>query len=239
MHAFDALPQGQAVVFEGQRPAIAARGIAETENELRAQVRGGQRVLIAFPHRGDAERTALQLKRVETELLEPGAALPSAPGVYLVVSRIRRGLVSTQLALSVLPSALLFRRKAADARIGRAVRSFTDLRPGDYVVHEDHGVGHFVGFDTKTVAGVTRDYLCLDFKGSDKLFVPHEQIAKVSRYIGSDARAAGALEARRQGVAHAEGARAARRPRAGRRAARPVRRAPGVREACRSWATAS
>ena len=189
VHAFDALPQGQAVAFEGQRPAIAARGIAETENELRAQVRGGQRVLIAFPHRGEAERTALQLKRVETELLEPGAALPSAPGVYLVVSRLRRGLVSTQLALSVLPSAQLFRRKTADARIGRAVRSFTDLRPGDYVVHEDHGVGHFVGFDTKTVAGVTRDYLCLDFKGSDKLFVPHEQIAKVSRYIGSDARA--------------------------------------------------
>ncbi len=189
LHAFDALPQGQAVAFEGQRPAIAARGIAETENELRAQVRGGQRVLIAFPHRGEAERTALQLKRVETELLEPGATLPSAPGVYLVVSRLRRGLVSAQLALSVLPSAQLFRRKAADARIGRAVRSFTDLRPGDYVVHEEHGVGHFVGFDTKTVAGVTRDYLCLDFKGSDKLFVPHEQIAKVSRYIGSDARA--------------------------------------------------
>ena len=107
--------------------------------------------------------------------------------MYLVVSRIRRGLVSSQLALSVLPSALLFRRRAADTRLGRAVRSFTDLRPGDYVVHEDHGVGHFVGFDTKTVAGVTRDYLCLDFKGSDKLFVPHEQIAKVSRYIGSDA----------------------------------------------------
>ena len=189
LHAFDALPQGQAVAFEGQRPAIAARGIAETENELRAQVRGGQRVLIAFPHRGEAERTALQLKRVETELLEPGATLPSAPGVYLVVSRLRRGLVSSQLALSVLPAAQLFRRKAADARIGRAVRSFTDLRPGDYVVHEEHGVGHFVGFDTKTVAGVTRDYLCLDFKGSDKLFVPHEQIAKVSRYIGSDARA--------------------------------------------------
>ena len=59
----------------------------------------------------------------------------------------------------MLPSAQLFRRKTADARIGRAVRSFTDLRPGDYVVHEDHGVGALRGFDTKTVAGVTRDYL--------------------------------------------------------------------------------
>ena len=207
---FDALPQGQAVAFEGQRPAIAARGIAEAENELRNLVRAGQRVVVAFPHRGDAERTALQLKRVETQLLEPGAALPVGAGRATSSSRGSAAASSRRSsALSVLPSALLFRRRAADTRLGRAVRSFTDLRPGDYVVHEDHGVGHFVGFDTKTVAGVTRDYLCLDFKGSDKLFVPHEQIAKVSRYIGSDARRAGALEARRQGLAHAQGARAA------------------------------
>src|SRR4029077_11595872 len=114
--------------------------------------------------RGDADRTALQLKRVDTQLLEPGAVLPTAPGVYLVVSRIRRGLVSSQLALSVLPSGLLFRGRAADTRLGRAVRSCTDHRPRAYVVHEDPGVGHLVRFDTKTVAGVTRDYLCLDFK---------------------------------------------------------------------------
>ena len=45
-----------------------------------------------------------------------------------------------------------------------------------------------LGFETKDVAGVTRDYLFLAFKGDDRLYVPHEQIAKVSRYIGADAR---------------------------------------------------
>ena len=76
-----------------------------------------------------------------------------------------------------------------DARLGRALQSFADLRVGDYVVHEDHGVGRLLGFETKDVAGVTRDYLFLAFRGDDRLYVPHEQIAKVSRYIGADARA--------------------------------------------------
>ena len=60
---------------------------------------------------------------------------------------------------------------------------------GDYVVHEDHGVGKLLGFDTKAVAGVTRDYLHLAFRGEDRLFVPHEQVGKLSRYIGADATA--------------------------------------------------
>jgi transcription-repair coupling factor (superfamily II helicase) len=72
---------------------------------------------------------------------------------------------------------------------GRALQSFADLRTGDYVVHEDHGVGKLLGFETKTIAGVTRDYLFLAFRGDDRLYVPHEQIGKVSRYIGADAKA--------------------------------------------------
>ena len=54
-------------------------------------------------------------------------------------------------------------------------------------MHEDHGIGKLLGFETKSVAGVTRDYLLLAFRGDDRLYVPHEQIGKVSRYIGADA----------------------------------------------------
>ncbi len=190
-HALDHLPQGQALTFEAQRPALAARGIAEAENELRALVRQGIRAIVAFPHRGDAERMQAQLKRVDVTIASAGEPLASEAGVTFVVSRVRHGLVAAASRLAVLPSAQLFRRRGAGAgegRIGRAIGSFTDLKPGDYVVHTDHGVGHFVGFDTRTVAGVTRDYLCLDFKGDDKLFVPHTEIAKVSRYVGADAR---------------------------------------------------
>jgi transcription-repair coupling factor (superfamily II helicase) len=52
-------------------------------------------------------------------------------------------------------------------------------------VHEDHGIARFGGIETRTVAGVTRDYLLLEFRGDDRVFVPHDQIGKVSRYIGA------------------------------------------------------
>ncbi len=73
--------------------------------------------------------------------------------------------------------------------MGRALQSFTELRTGDYVVHEDHGVGKLLGFETREVAEVTRDYLLLGFRGDDRLYVPHEQVGKVSRYVGVDGKA--------------------------------------------------
>jgi transcription-repair coupling factor (superfamily II helicase) len=186
----DPLPQGQPFAFEAQRPALAARGLAEAENELQSFVRAGVRVVVVFPHRGDALRTQNLLRRVEAGLLEPGDELPRVPEVVFAVSPARRGFVWRELGLALLPDTQVFRKRAprSDARIGRALQSFADLRSGDYVVHEDHGVGKLLGFETKTVAGVTRDYLFVGFRGDDRLYVPHEQIGKISRYIGADAR---------------------------------------------------
>src|SRR5207247_4805881 len=65
------------------------------------------------------------------------------------------------------------------------LRSFSQLRTGDIVVHEDHGVARFAGFETRTVAGVTRDYLYLEYQGDDRVFVPTDQLAKISRYVGA------------------------------------------------------
>ena len=187
----DSLPRSQPHVFEAQRPAIAARGLAEAENELTGMVRQGRRVVVTFPHRGEALRTQRLLRKVEASVEEEIDALPSYPSVRFVVTPARRGFVWRDLALALLPDSQVFRKRPprADARLGRALQSFADLRSGDYVVHEDHGVGKLLGFETKEVAGVTRDYLYLAFKGEDRLYVPHEQLPKVSRYIGADARA--------------------------------------------------
>ena len=187
----DPFPQGQPLAFEAQRPAIAARGLAEAENELAAFVRAGQRVVVAFPHRGEALRTQNLLRKVEARLLEPGDAIPDEPEILFAVAPARRGFVWRELGLVLLPDHQVFRRRVPrERRIGgRALQSFADLRTGDYVVHEDHGVGKLLGFETKEVAGVTRDYLLLAFRGEDRLYVPHEQLGKVSRYIGADAKA--------------------------------------------------
>ena len=185
----EAFPRGQAYAFEAQRPAIAARGLAEAENELAGFVRAGNRVVVAFPHRGEALRTINLLRRVEARLLEDGEPLPEEPELLFAVSPARRGFVWRDLGLVLLPDTQVFRKRARTrtAPAGRALQSFADLRTGDFVVHEDHGIGKLLGFETKTVAQVTRDYLFLGFRGDDRLYVPHEQIGKVSKYIGADA----------------------------------------------------
>jgi transcription-repair coupling factor (superfamily II helicase) len=182
------LPRGQRHSFEAQRPAVAARGLAEAERDLLAFVRGGNRVVVTFAHRGEALRTKALLRRLDAELLEPGDQLPEGPQLVFAVAPARRGFFLRDLGLVLLPDTQVFRKRPprTDVRIGRALQSFADLRTGDHVVHEDHGVGKLLGFETKTVAGVTRDYLFLAFKGDDRLYVPHEQIAKVSRYVAGN-----------------------------------------------------
>jgi transcription-repair coupling factor (superfamily II helicase) len=182
------LPAGQRYSFEAQRPAVAARGLAEAERDLEAYIRGGNRVVVAFAHRGEALRTQRLLRRIEPVAAEPGEPLPDEPALVFAVSPARRGLVHRDLGIVLLPDTQVFRKRPprADVRLGRALQSFADLRTGDHVVHEDHGVGKLLGFETKTVAGVTRDYLFLAFRGDDRLYVPHEQIGKVSRYVGAD-----------------------------------------------------
>src|SRR5436305_8497190 len=88
----DPLPANQPFSFEAQRPALAARGLAEAENELGALVRAGQRVVVAFPHRGDALRTQDLLRRIEARLLAPGEPLPDEAELLFAVAPARRGL---------------------------------------------------------------------------------------------------------------------------------------------------
>jgi transcription-repair coupling factor (superfamily II helicase) len=181
------LPQGQPFSFDAQRPAIAARGLSEAENELNGLLRQELDIVVAFPHRGEALRQQQLLRRAEAELLEPGEA---PAGLTFAVTPARRGFVWRDLGLALLPDTQVFRKRPArtSASPGRALQSFSDLRTGDYVVHEDHGIAKLLGFETREVAGVTRDYLLLAYRGDDRVYVPHEQIGKVSRYVGADSR---------------------------------------------------
>ncbi|MGH2913685.1 MAG: transcription-repair coupling factor, partial [Solirubrobacteraceae bacterium] len=92
-----------------------------------------------------------------------------------------------ELKLAVIPFRRLVHRRRATAPAPARGRlaAFTDLRVGDHVVHEDHGIARFAGFETKTVGGVTRDYLELEYRGSDRVFAPTDQLAKITRYVGT------------------------------------------------------
>ncbi|HLL86636.1 MAG TPA: DEAD/DEAH box helicase, partial [Thermoleophilaceae bacterium] len=188
--------------FRAQAADSAARSLKEAEPELEKLVRSGYRTIVAWARRGEAERAAYNLARVQAPFLD-GKPAPREPGVRFAAASLREGFLAPQLKLAVLPDHRLLRRRRGrdaddgdgartgagprSAAGGSAIRSFTDLRSGDGVVHEDHGIARFTGFDTRTVAGVTRDYLELEYQGGDKVLVPSDQLHKISRYVGAEA----------------------------------------------------
>lgn len=202
------IDQDQKFAFRGQAAEVGARGVRDAEPELEKLHRSGYRTVVTFAVRGEGERAAYNLGRLKVSWLDdkgglaPGSG-PAGPlpgkngpggskngGLTFAHARLREGFVAPQFHLAVIPEQRLFRRRrAADPGRGGSRRgrlsSFADLRTGDIVVHEDHGVARFAGFDTKTVAGVTRDYLNLEYAGSDRVFLPVDQLAKISRYLGA------------------------------------------------------
>jgi transcription-repair coupling factor (superfamily II helicase) len=64
--------------------------------------------------------------------------------------------------------------------------SFSDLNVGDYVVHENHGIGQYEGVEQLDIQGIKKDYLTIRYKGQDKLYVPIDQMNLIQKYIGSD-----------------------------------------------------
>jgi transcription-repair coupling factor (superfamily II helicase) len=196
------IDQDQRFAFRAQAAEIAARGLKEAEPELEKLARSGYRTVLAFARRGEGERMAYNLGRLKVRWLGedengfgPAQAGTGSAGtgsrglVTFVHARLQAGFIAPQFHLAVIPDHRLFHRRRASESPGRerkrgVLRSFADLRTGDIVVHEDHGIARFAGFDTKTVAGVTRDYLYLEYAGSDRVFVPVDQLAKISRYVG-------------------------------------------------------
>ena len=176
--------------FRASRAESPARSVKEAEGELEKLVRSGYRTVVAFDARGEAERARYGLDRLDARILE-GGRVPPDPGLSFAEARLREGFVSPELRLAVYPFRRLVhrRRKAEDrvARTGRGRLAFSDLRVGDHVVHEDHGVARFAGFETREVGGIGRDYLYLEYKGEDRVYVPTEQLAKLSRYVGAGA----------------------------------------------------
>ncbi len=66
------------------------------------------------------------------------------------------------------------------------LRSYTELKPGDYVVHVNHGIGRFEGIKTLENNGVKRDYITITYQHGDQLFVPADQLKLVQKYVASE-----------------------------------------------------
>lgn len=187
-----------------QLPARAVSGYRGDLEHAVADITGwlaeGFRVVLTHPGPGPAHRTVEVLADhdIPARLSLPPDRLDPGPGVTVTTGSLGAGFVDPQARLAVLTlddltgqgsSTRDMRRMPARRR--RQIDPL-ELKAGDYVVHEQHGVGRFVEMRQREVAGATREYLVLDYGASkrggppDRLFVPADALDQVTRYVGGE-----------------------------------------------------
>jgi transcription-repair coupling factor (superfamily II helicase) len=159
----------------------------------------GYTVAVAAEGRGSAARLAAALSEhgVSLPVLEPGSRPgPSSASMrgWITVESLERGFVLPELKLGVLTESDFTGRRRSHRR-PRPRRTdaqsfFDNLQPGDYVVHHQHGVARYGGMVTRNIGDATglvqRDYLLLEYRGGDRLYIPSDQIDAVRHYTGGD-----------------------------------------------------
>ena len=168
-----------------ETPTLAATGWdpvvgdgSRLAKQLTDLVGDGFRVVVA----ADGEGTAA---RITGRLMEEGVG-----GVEVVVAPLERGFVLPSIKLAVLGESDVTGRRRPHRRPRARPRAtegfFDDLSPGDYVVHHSHGVARYGGMVKRSMGGAERDYLLLEYRGGDKLYVPSDQIDLVRPYTGGE-----------------------------------------------------
>ncbi|MBD0293038.1 MAG: transcription-repair coupling factor, partial [Jiangellaceae bacterium] len=183
------------------RPADSYRG--DTQRAL-ADVKGwladGLRTVVVTGGHGTAARVVELLAdadipaRLDDAVDEP----PSPDVVHVTTGTLAHGFIASAARLAVLTEDDVTGQRASTKdmrRLPSRRRNQVDpllLRPGDYVVHDQHGVGRYVEMTSRTVAGATREYLVIEYAPSrrgqpaDRLYVPTDQLDQVTKYVGGD-----------------------------------------------------
>jgi len=134
------------------------------------------RIFVFAEYEHQAERLRHLLQELDVTVLPQG---------------ISRGFSLPELKILVVEENEIFGRKRRIPRSvarakSRAIDSFVDLSPGDYVVHLQYGIGRFDGIERIKAAGHERDYICLEYDGAEKVFLPIEQVNLIQAYIGHE-----------------------------------------------------
>ncbi len=173
--------------------------------DLRAHTAAGGAAVLVVPGTGTAQRAVEQLRDADVPASHAAGGLhePPPPGAVTVVrGAIEDGFLAAAVGLAVLTETDLTGARGGTstkdmrkmpARRRNAVDPLA-LQSGDYVVHEQHGIGRYLEMVERTVGGATREYLLVEYAASkqgrhsqpDRLFIPTDQLDQVSRYVGGE-----------------------------------------------------
>ncbi|MBR2477163.1 MAG: transcription-repair coupling factor [Clostridia bacterium] len=123
---------------------------------------------------------------------ETADKLPDKGEILITIGSISKGFEYPTTSTVVISDGEIVRavrkRKNRPSNSRKAIKSFDELSAGDYVVHQTHGIGQYVGIEQLTVDKVIKDYIKIKYKNSDILYVPTGQLESIHKYIGSEAK---------------------------------------------------
>ncbi|MBE8955122.1 MAG: transcription-repair coupling factor [Quinella sp. 2Q5] len=140
----------------------------------------------------EAGQTVYLLFASEAKLNGVAKLLDGLTGIHLRRGNFSDGFTLPNARLTVFTERNIFggaahhRRAKFHVEGAERIRSFSDIRPGDYVVHVDNGIGKYLGVETLEFDGVRKDFLNIQYGGADKLFIPVEQVRYLQKYISDD-----------------------------------------------------
>ncbi|HBX76326.1 MAG TPA: transcription-repair coupling factor, partial [Acidimicrobiaceae bacterium] len=150
------------------------------------------RVVVAAETPSSAERIerVLRERGLGYSIVAEGGAALAEPGSRIAVASLQRGFILPDIKLAVLCETDFTGRRRTH-RVPKASKRhaqtfFDDLAVGSYVVHHHHGVARFGGMVKRNIGGSERDYLLLEYRGEDRLYVPSDQIDAIRHYTGGD-----------------------------------------------------
>ncbi|KUP95921.1 transcription-repair coupling factor [Thermobifida cellulosilytica] len=187
-------------VLLGASAADAYRGDTERAiADVKSWLHEGWRVVLLTPGQGPAERLTSMLRDagLGTQLRESLPEPPDPAVATVTTGLLEHGFVWRSVRTVVLTETDLVGQRSStrDMRRMPSRRRGVDplqLKPGDYVVHEQHGIGRYIEMVSRSVQGATREYLVIEYAPSkrgqpgDRLFVPTDQLDEVTRYVGGD-----------------------------------------------------
>ncbi len=185
-------------------PARSYRGVTDSMiTDMREWLSGGWRVVLVTEGHGPAQRLTEVLRGEGLGARMEELTAPPEPGVpYVATGLLEHGFTWPSVKLAVLTENDLAGQPGSRSstkdmrRMPSRRRGGVDplqLTPGDYVVHEQHGVGRYVEMTSRTAAGATREYLVIEYapgkrgQPPDRLYVPTDQLDEVTKYSGGEA----------------------------------------------------
>ena len=162
--------------------------IALLQNEIERW--SHEKFVVLFTAQTDERIKAMQ-NLLEDYHIPATIGYSDGPGVYLVKAALSAGFELPLQKIAVVTDDELFKqqakKKARPQKMTNAerIKSYTEIKPGDYVVHVHHGIGKYIGIETLVVNGTHQDYLHVRYREDDKLYVPVDQIELIQRYVPS------------------------------------------------------